>query len=284
VRTAAGVFVPITPGLRLTTESGVPVSTSDRTAQATIYYTAFVHSWVPLWTGINWENVKLTAQLSLALSSLTSGKNYDVFAYKSGVTAALELSAAWTTDTARADAVTQQDGYWVKSSTKTRLLIGTIRTTGTTTTEDSGAKRFVWNRYNRVLRPMKNAAETANSWTYGTANTMRQANSNAANQLDYVVGDNDLFVDAAVAASAFNSSGTVVLGVGVDSTSVQSAQAYPLSNPVSPDVLVALYRGYPGIGRHFLAWLEGQASGTTTFYGDNNSTMFQTGMSGGVWG
>src|SRR6185369_10519211 len=99
----------------------------------------------------------------------------------SGTTVTLELSAAWASDTARTDSLTTLDGVLVKNSDPTRRLVGTIRTTGTTTTEDSAAKRFVWNAHNQVPRTLKNATETADSWNYTTA-TWRQANANAANQ------------------------------------------------------------------------------------------------------
>lgn len=45
-----------------------------------------------------------------------------------------------------------QNGIPVLASDPTLRYVGTIRTTGTTTTEDSRAKRFVWNAYNQVER------------------------------------------------------------------------------------------------------------------------------------
>lgn len=141
-----------TPGGRLTTESGVPISTSDRTAQSTLYYTPFVHDRIVLWNGTLWAPTAFT-EVSIALSGLTSGRPYDVFGFLSGGALALEL-LAWTNDTTRATAVTLQDGRYCKSGDKTRLLLGTIYTTSPTTTEDSLVRRYVCNIYNTVLRPM----------------------------------------------------------------------------------------------------------------------------------
>jgi hypothetical protein len=81
---------------RLTTESGVGVSTSDRTSQSTIYFTPYLGNRVALYSGSAWAEYTLTER-SLALSGLTSGKNYDVFLYNNSGTLTLELSAAWTT-------------------------------------------------------------------------------------------------------------------------------------------------------------------------------------------
>lgn len=162
----------VIPGGRLTTESGVPVSTSDRTAQSTIYYTPFVHDTVPLWDGAQWKPVKF-AETSLALSGLTSGRPYDVFGYLSSGVLALEL-LAWTNDTTRATDVTLQDGRYCKSGDKTRLLLGAIYTSGATTTEDAASTRYVGNVYN--LRERRVRASKSGSHTYTTA-AVRECNA-----------------------------------------------------------------------------------------------------------
>ena len=72
----------ITPGGRLTTESGVPVSTSDRTAQSTLYYTPYVHNIINLWDGAEWKPISFT-EYTLALGTLTASREYNVFAYAS---------------------------------------------------------------------------------------------------------------------------------------------------------------------------------------------------------
>lgn len=158
----------VTPGGRLTTESGVPVSTSDRTAQSTLYYTPCVHNIINLWDGSQWKPITFAEHTvtGAALTGLTSGKPYDVFAYLSSGALATEL-LVWTNDTTRATAVTLQDGRYCKSGDKTRLLLGTIYTTATTTVEDSLTKRYVSNVYNRTKRRCyENSAVTH---TYSTA-------------------------------------------------------------------------------------------------------------------
>jgi hypothetical protein len=181
----AGFFNPSICNGRLTTESGVPVSTSDRTAQSTIYFTPFNGNRIALYDGTRWKLYTFTER-SLALSGLTSGKNYDVFIYDNAGTLTLELSAAWTDDNTPADAITTQDGISVKSGALTRRWIGTIRTTGTTTTEDSESQRFVWNLYNQVPRKF-GKAEADVSHTYGTA-SFRNFNNTTDTQSAFVSG------------------------------------------------------------------------------------------------
>jgi hypothetical protein len=287
--------VTIFPSLcegRLTTESGVPVSTADRTAQGTIYFTPTTESGVAttngnmtLYSGSALVNVAFT-QLSLALT-VTSGKNYDVFVDYNAGTPQLVLSAAWTTDTARADALGTQSGILIKSGTAAYRWVGTIRASAANVTEDSRAKRFVWNAFNQVYRSLANVPETTDSWNYTLA-TVRQANANTANQLAYVTGAAHTLVTAEVLAtrSTSNSSNAYV-GIGVDSTTTNGAQIMINGNNPSGATSFltnhAAYKGTPGLGYHFLAWLESStASGTTTWYGDAGGTSVQSGILGTI--
>lgn len=276
---------------RLTTESGVPVSTSDRTAQGTLYFTpaingnAITNGQIALYSGSAVVNVAFT-ELSLALT-LTSGKNYDVFVdYNSG-TPQLVLSAAWTNDTTRADALGVQSGLIVKNGTSAYRWVGTIRASGANVTTDASTARFVWNTYNQTQRFMKNATETADSWTYSTA-TYRQANANTANQLALVVGGTTYLVARAQALVA-NSIGnkTANVGIGIDSTTVNSAVNYGTQSAPAGGFTTSFghYEGQLTAGYHFIPWLEfAEASGTTTWYGDaGDATRFQSGVSGTIW-
>lgn len=267
------------PGGRLTLTSGVPVTTSDVTGATTIYYTPYVHDTIVLWDGVRWRPV-IFAEVSHALGTMTANANYDVFGYLNAGTLALEKTA-WTNDTTRATAVTLQDGRYCKSGDKTRLYLGTIRSTSTTTTEDSaggvtsqvGGKRFVWNTYNRVLRAAS-VIDTTNSWSYTTA-TVRQANASAGNKSEVVVGLGTavVVVVKAIVYCIDNQSGSIKTGVGVDSTTAISGLAQGALNAAASSGVYAplggRYVGNIAAGYHYFAWLEGGATGTCTFLGDN---------------
>jgi hypothetical protein len=117
---------------------------------------------------------------------------------------------------------------------------------------------------------------------------MRQARASAGNQLDYVVGVAADAVSAFFLCNASNSSGVVGanVGIGVDSTSTNSATISGGVNIRSDQQLElnAFYSGIPGLGRHYLAWLEySQATGTTTWRGDGGTTdLEQSGIFGEV--
>lgn len=66
---------------RLTLQSGTPITTSDVTAAATVYFTPWRGNVLSLFDGTDWQPYTFS-ELSLTLSGLTSGKNYDVYAYR----------------------------------------------------------------------------------------------------------------------------------------------------------------------------------------------------------
>jgi hypothetical protein len=272
-----GLLLPSICQGRLTTESGVPVSTSDRTAQGTLYFTPYNGALVSLHDGTRWKLYAFTER-SLALSGLTSPLPYDVFLYDNAGTLTLEFTA-WTNGTTRATALTTQDGVLVKTGATTRRYLGTFYTTGAATTEDSGGgvttnvggKRFVWNYYNRVPRTLA-LIDTTDSWTYGT-NSWRQWNNAAANQIEFVIGDASALVDATFVASAAvgTAGGQFGLAIGLDglSPSGHFLDSYnPAQGLIVPETLK--YVGTPGIGYHYLAGLERSfGAATVTFIGDN---------------
>lgn len=265
----------VTPGGRLTLTSGLPVTTADVTGSTSVYYTPFVNNVVTLWTGYRWRPVTF-AELTLAIGTTTSGKPHDVFCFLTAGAATLE-KLIWTNDTTRATAITLQDGRYCKSGDKTRLYLGTFYTTSTTATEDSKAKRFVWNMYNRRRRTME-VIEATVSWNYSTG-SFRQANAASANQLDYVVGLSEDSVEAKITAYVSSTvNNTVAVIVGVDSTSAGSGiqgTGFVIGASAQPSIQSS-YGGFPGVGRHFLAWLEyGGGTPTVTWASNGNASGIQ---------
>ena len=266
---------------RLTLTSGTPVTTSDVTGATTIYCTPYNGNRIALYDGTNWQ-LRASAEISVALGTLTSGKPYDVFGYDNAGVFALRNPVAWTSDTARATALVYQDGVLVKSGATTDRYLGTFYTTAATTTEDSLTNRYLWNYYNRVNRAMQRREATA-TWNYTTA-TVRQANGSTSNQLNYVAGVAEDAVTADIVCSAANAGGaTFNVSIGVDSTTVQSGIfMWGTANAsINNSTTSAHYNGIPGVGRHYLVWQEySQANATTTWTGQG--TYSQSGISGSL--
>jgi len=278
---------------RLTLTTVTPVTTADVTAATTFYFTPYKGSAIALFSaatsgsGATW-NLYTLAEISLAVPATTSTM-YDVWVYDNSGTLTLETTA-WTNDTTRATALVLQNGVYCKTGDLTRRYVGSIRTTGVSgQTEDSEAKRYVWNYYHRVRKALK-VVDGTNSWAYTTA-AFRQANASAANQLDFIIGVQEDAVRAEVWANAGNGNATgvqVQVGIGIDSTTSQSATivnvGYPFSGVIVP--VSAIYKGFSGVGRRTLVWLErSTATNTTDWYGDNGDpALLNSGIIGEIYG
>jgi hypothetical protein len=269
-------------GFRLTLQSGAPVSTSDQTAASTIYACPYKGNQIALYTGSVWQ-VYSSSQFSLALSGLTAGRPYDVFCYSNSGTPTLEV-LAWTSTTARATALTYQDGVLVKSGDATRRYLGTFHALTATTTEDSARQRLLWNYYHRVRREMR-VVETASTWNYTVA-TARQVNNNTNNQLNYICGlvEDGVSFEARHAATNTGANVSIVTSIGLDSTTTSATGVLlgrvdiPVAGAVAQ--VTARLEDYAQLGYHSYVWLElSGASGTTTWQGTNTSS---TGLTGSV--
>jgi hypothetical protein len=265
--TISGTATPKLNNFRLTLTTGVPVTSSDVTAASTLYLTPYNGNGISLYNGTTWELLN-SAQVSIALSGLTSNRPYDVFAYNNAGTLALEI-LAWTSDTARATALTTQDGVLVRTGALTRRYLGTFYALTATTTEDSIGNRYLWNYYNRVPRKIEKIIATA-SWTYSTA-AWRQANASTANQINFVTGvaEDAISVNHVTnAASSTASSRATIGGIGLDSTTVPTASTTASTTNALFGVMAVSTNPIPSAGRHYLAQLEfGAGADTQTWYG-----------------
>lgn len=274
---------------RLTLTSGVGVTTADVTGAGTIYFTSHQavsggdnDFQISLYDGTRWK-LYLNAQISLALT-LTSGSVYDIFIYDNAGTLTLE-SLVWSSATARATALDTLDGVLIKSGANTRRYLGTIKASGTNTTEDSEANRYVWNYYNQEERSLKKADATA-SWN-SSSTAWQSANSSTANRVNFVIGveRKKVYLMAGILALLDNGDAGAV-GIGLDSTSANSAHLTEEGSNSNTSTLnspiMAVYHGFTGIGSHFLQWLERVRFGTVTYV--SAGTVQKSGLVGWVWG
>ena len=256
--------------LSLTTDA---VCTTDVFNQATLYYVPYNGNRISLYDvgGAAWIRYTV-AIVTNSLAALTTGKNYDVFAYANGGVVTNDF-VVWTDDNNRATELAFQDGILVKSGSVDRKYVGTIRilTTGAAC-EDSTVRRFVWNYWNRKTAPAMRTTTTA-SWTYATA-SWRLANAVSSNIIEFVVGEaEDEMRASGVQTVLIASNGRYgSTAIGVNSTTVPSGRwtggggaATTLSTLTSDCHFVPLH------GYNYIAWLE-YASASITFYGTSTTT------------
>ncbi len=278
--TTIGVF-----GHRLSLSSSLSVPSSNVPSGSTLYLAPHTSNCVSLFDTNNstWQ-VKQSDSVSLALSGLTTNTNYDAFVFWDSTSAALKLElVAWSGSNTRATELTTQDGVLVKTGQIARRYAGTIRTVSTSATADAHSRRFVWNHYNRVERSLK-TTESVDTWNYSTV-AFRPSNNNIYNSFEYVSGEPTLLSARALSIGGCSGGAAYAgTGVGIDSTTVNSADVFGQNVNTLNSQIASEYRGRPSAGYHRITWLEcGGGVVTMAWYGDaGQPSLYQMGMLGWI--
>lgn len=266
---------------RLTLASGSPVDIIGIGSAASLYYTPHIGNQIGL-INASTASILSFSEVSLNLNALSPNSNYDIFGYANTGTLVLEANR-WTNDTTRNAGLNRVSGTLVRSLDSTRRYLGTIRITGSSGwTADNTSQRYVWNNYNRVSRSLS-VIDTTDTWDYAVT-AWRAANNSNANKVEYVAGVSDDVVMAVARGMAQVSTGIAgAVGIGIDSSTANAAQ---LLNEVAGTnlantfrlVVNADYLGYPGLGYHYVHWIEYRRAGTVTFEGDGGVVDEQSGL------
>lgn len=264
-----GLLTPSVCEGRLTLTSGTPVTTSDVTAASSLYFTPYHGNRIGVYDGTRWL-LKTFSEITLSLT-LTAAKAYDVFIDDDAAT--LTLGTAWTDDTTRAAALTTNNGIVLLNSDNTKRWIGTIYASGTNTTEDSAAKRYVWNAYNRVPRSMSTGVIT-DSHSYTTAAYREWNNGSGSIRLQWINGEGTMA--QTFLQSYHRTTAAAYMSVGYDSTS--TAIGIGAGTEITADqnaTYGVAFSQMAGIGKHSFVPLE---------FGITSATFVQYQMTGWILG
>jgi hypothetical protein len=271
------------PGGRLTLVSGTPVA--DSTGSGAIYYTPYLHDRIALWNGAGWQVVQFV-NTGLAVTA-TAGVCYDVFGYLSGKSLALE-TLAWASLTGRTTGLTYVNGYLVKTGDATRLYLGSFYAYSTNAimemvsvgTAGAPGRRHLWNMYNRVMKPIVTYDNTG-TWTYSANAWQIIRGQTAPNEcLEMMRGlDQDAVHAIAMLSTSPNSTGNIVMAVGIDGvTNVPIYASMYGPGPFGENRSgVLTWSGTIGQGYHYLALLANAAGSSGGSIGWNYGAC-------GIWG
>lgn len=270
---------------RLTLVSGTPVPTSDVTAATTVYFTPYRGTKIVLSTN-GTEELLNFSETSVAVPS-TTNTLFDVFAYSNSGTLALE-TLSWVDDSTRATDITTFKGIYVKSGDETRRYLGTGRTTAVSgQTEDSRAKRFLWNLYNRKERTLLKQ-ELTDSWTTSPGG-WQSANADTTNRVEIVVGIRGPHVSLKLHGLAVPAGdGEGEIGIGKSSTSTLASNVVGgYINYFTPQYISGMvsYEDNPSPGYTYYQWLDSAShSGNMEFYGGTGNDDRRAGLTGFIDG
>lgn len=280
---------------RVTLTTAVPVTTSDVTAATTVYVTPYGGNALTIYSGSAWVTQSFS-EASVAVPATTS-QMYSVFVTSASSTTITVSATAWTNDTTPGSAaLASQDGRQVLSSDHTKLFVGCFRTTTVSgQTEDSAARRLVWNMYNQKARRLF-AQDTAASWAYALQ-AWRASDANTTDgqgRVAFITGlveepfDVEFVQTVSVTENAQRGG---CAGLAMDSTTVpevftQSGCAASVGGAAAEYLCTPVrYVKIPTVGYHYIQCLEANISNanTITIYGvttgaaANNQNSWMTG-------
>lgn len=282
--------------VRLTLSPGVPIPDGDIGGATTIYMTPYGGNSVPIFNGTIWASFPLNADTSMTLDAPghVANGNYSVFAFQVAGTVRIGSGPAWSSTTSpgagagsaeveyfqgrlvnRYAITLRNNGETFSVPANQALLVGGFHVAGVAgLVSDTATLRHLSNVYNQYPRNWLRRDDSIAQWTLPQSENYRQANANPANQVEYfrVIGGSPVQVDVnAIFINSTSSYRTTGLGIGLDSKTVDSS-SLPVTmsiNNITPMPISCRYRGNPGVGFHYLAWLE-FAGGTDvrTCYGN----------------
>lgn len=290
------------PGGRLTLTTATPVLTSTTSAQTTVYYTPYLHRFVPLYDGTSFEMHDIGGELSQATTdatkspaACTTNSNYDVFVWLDGTTYRATRGPAWSSDTSRGTGAGTTELERVQGILLNKVAItngpaanrgtyvGTIRTNGSSQVDfklgaaaAGGTAGFIglWNAYNRV-ECCAIVSDTGTSWTYNST-TPRAANASSGMRVSFVSG---LAEDLASAsyyciATPGTSADAGLLGIGYDVTNAFSGQ--PGYTPKANTGSALANYATQALGFHYMSACEASNNSgfTITFFGSGSGAIF----------
>lgn len=296
------------PSGRLSLASGLPITTSDQSAKASIYYVPHIGDVVPIYDGSDWSMATFT-ELTLGLDSDSghtgyhqSGKVYDLFVYNDGGTIRLVSSPAWTNDTTRSIDLERVNGIKMNASSMTARFgsgsgdtvtvakdrgtwVGKFRATADGQASDTEGKRLLINAYNQRRRKLK-IVETTNSWTSTGSATWASAHASTANRVEFLCNEYDEIELQVAGCCRGGAGGYGLFGMALDATNTNHAEITYLGTFAVTNHIIPTWGSMtvsPSEGYHFVQWTEVDWGSVVTFY-SYNATYRQAGISGYVNG
>lgn len=216
----------------------------------------------------------------------------------------LQFGNQWTNGTTPADARGTLGGLTVNNAVinsgdsnsiaaKAGVLIGSVVVTTTAgQLEDSGGagvtqvggKRFVASAYNERQRHLF-VQDTVASFLYSTS-SWQQYDAAAGNKVEYMccLPTHSIAARAGSLGSC-TAGGLFSVGVGIDSTTVNSARMFGQAEPTTGEAMGTFcnYTGNPGIGYHAINFLQIATTGNATTWFGGQDPHYQAGLEAEVF-
>ncbi|MBY0552847.1 MAG: hypothetical protein K2W95_36525 [Candidatus Obscuribacterales bacterium] len=270
--------------------SADPWGLTNVTNGGTVYIEPIFGRRIGLWNGTA-TVINKVAALNISLSGKTA-QNYRLYVWDNNADSIIDSSelVAWTNNTTPPADTLVADGYLVKASATNRRAIADILVHATGQCDWRDFRRGICHIDERSRRLTRlTAFPTNDSWAVNGPTTWRRLAAGSTLGEHYVefILSNSTYVSAeSKVLIDKNGAGTwkYEFGFGLDSTTLNSAtRSFGHDNAIGSGLNMAWptadYKFNVGAGSHQLNMIEQNTTAkNVTAYGDNNDSVFKSGM------
>ncbi len=275
----------LTPQGRLSAVAGVALPEMGAAGATALHYLPATGAFVPVFNGTEFRVQSIGDGLTVDLSTQPVSYNFDVYVIMVAGVPRLAIGMVWQdafggTHTQRGTGagsaeLERLEGILVNkyqqtmrySPTQTVIVparhgtfVGTFRPLATGTVTDTALNRLLSNAYNTAPRHLLGPVPSDTGYDYAAA-AYRPVNGEAGQMvqiLNCLPGRMAQARAALLVGTPNTNTRNCYVGIGVDSMTASSAQTRTLAqvNNLLPGTPTAEYRGFPGLGWHYLSFLE----------------------------
>lgn len=253
---------------RLTLVSGNPIG-SGNTVSSTLYYSPYLGNMISLYnvSTSSWDTYTFN-EILLSLSGMIIDTNYDIFLFDNAGTLTLE-NIAWTNNSTRSINLIYQNGILVRSDNLSKRYLGSIRSTSSTTTEDSETRRLVFNINNPIEKILIASDNTTHTYTSGTIRPYRGLTNIGVTRVELLCGMITSPIKVVCDSTFTTETGASSVGVGQNTTTANNTSAINITTVSSGPALIFSNNSidilYSSLGYNYLQLLQ-SGGNITTFY------------------
>jgi len=235
-----------------------------------LYFTPYFGNQISLYNLVEQKwGIYAFDEISIPLSGMTPDLNYDIFCYNNSIGLILEI-VPWASSSSRNILLYHKDGILVKLNEANKKYLGTIRSISSTTTEDTGTRRFLFNYYNQIPKLLIASDSVTHTYASSTIRSYRNINTLGLTRVEFVNGFTNSLINILCQSRFVLESDTSSVGIALNSNTVfntiaNNVSIFPFGGPSITLDDSCVDNLIPAVGYNYLQLVQ-SGSNVSTFY------------------
>lgn len=237
---------------------------------STLYFIPYLGNQISLYDSVEQKwRIYTFEEISIPLSGMTPNLNYDIFCYYGSTSLILEIEP-WASSSIRNIPLYYKDGVLVKFNEINKKYLGTMRSTSTTTTEDTSTRRFLFNYYNQIPKLLIASDNVTHTYASSAIRPYRNINTLGLTRVEFVNGFANTLINILCQSRFVLESATSSVGIALNSNTVfntiaNNTNIFPFGGPSITLDDSCVDNLNPAVGYNYLQLVQ-SGSNISTFY------------------